>query len=352
MTKQKILSFLKRFLIFNLFFWGLIGVSIPLMVGGPAEYRYFDSDWDDFNYVPEYNSSRWNILYDGHSHTKYSDGHLTPRQNLLWHIAMGFNAMALTDHNTFVGVEEIRQLARTEFNDSIKVLIGVEWTTDRCHLNLIFPPNATIAVCEAIIPSKSYIFTPTDVEIQQVIDSTHVLGGIVIVNHYLSTERITDNHPTRQQYLQWEVDYIESVNTDEYDGVSYQFCIDNGLGVIATTDMHEPEPVYGWTTLNAFEFTEEAIFNELKARRTDFIYDPAGSPYDVEHKRNKAYTISFPLIKFGQIFKGIYSSGYFATQLAVFLMYFYGAFILVEVFRFILPKIRNKTKRIKTEKSQ
>ena len=342
----------KRFLIFNIFFWGLIGVSIPLMVGGPAEYRYYDNDWDDFSYVPEYNTSRWNVLFDGHSHTKYSDGHLTPRQNLLWHMAMGFNAIALTDHNNFDGIEEIRQIARTEFNESIKVLVGVEWTTSRCHINLIFPPNASIAECDEIIPSRSYTYTPTDDEIQQVIDSTHDLGGIVMVNHYLSTARSTDKHPTREQYLQWEVDYIESANKDEYDDISYQFCIDNGLGVIATTDMHEPEPVYGWTTLNVSEFTEEAIFNELKARRTDFIYDPAGSPYDVEHKRNRAYTIVFPLIEFGKIFKGIYQSGYFATQLAVFLMYFYGAFIMYEVFRIIIPRIRDKIKESKIEKTQ
>ncbi len=352
MNMKYLIEIGKRFLIFNIFFWTLIGVSIPLMVGGPAEYRYYDNDWDDFSYVPDYNNSSWNILFDAHSHTKYSDGHLTPRQNILWHIAMGFTAMALTDHNNFKGIEEIRQIARTEFNDSIKVLAGVEWTTDRCHINLIFPPNASIAECDAIIPSRSYTFTPTDIEIQQVIDSTHDLGGIVIVNHYMWTEKQTDELPTRQQFLQWGVDYIESANHEDYDSVSNQFCIDNGLGLIATTDMHHPEPVYGWTTLNASEFTEEAIFNELKARRTDFIYDFAGSPYDVEHKRNRAYTIVFPLIEFGEIFKGLYSSGYFATQLAVFLMYFYGAFILFEVFRFILPKIRNKIKALKTEKTQ
>ncbi len=51
--------------------------------------------------------------------------------------------MVLTDHNTFEGVYEIRDIARNEFNNSFKVLLGVEWTTDNGHFNLIFPPNTT-----------------------------------------------------------------------------------------------------------------------------------------------------------------------------------------------------------------
>ncbi|MEE9411151.1 MAG: PHP domain-containing protein [Candidatus Heimdallarchaeota archaeon] len=348
MTKQKILSFLKRFLFFNVFVWGLIGISIPLMVGGPTNYSFSDSDWDDFSYVPEYNTTQWNVLFDPHSHTKYSEGHLTPRQNLLWHIAMGFNAIALTDHNTFAGIEETRQIARTEFNDSIKVLIGVEWTTSRCHLNLIFPPNASLAEYENIIPSKKYTFNPTDEEIQQVIQSTRNLGGIVIVNHFLSTERMTDNHPTRQQYYDWSVDYFEIINEDEYDDVTHQFCLDNGLGIFASTDMHEPEPVYSWTMMNSTEFSEEAIFNELTNRRTGFFYDSSGSPYDVEHKRNKAYVVSFPLIKFGEFFKSMYSSGQFGAQLAVFLVYIYGSFLLFEGYKILKPRIEKMKLRKKT----
>jgi hypothetical protein len=38
-------------------------------------------------------------------------------------------------------------------------------------------------------------------------------------------------------------------------------------------DMHSPSPVWSYTVLNAEEFTEEAIWAEIKAKRTSFIYD-------------------------------------------------------------------------------
>ncbi|MHA1401784.1 MAG: PHP domain-containing protein, partial [Candidatus Heimdallarchaeaceae archaeon] len=125
------------------------------------------------------------MLLDGHSHTYYSDGYLSPKQNLLWHISMGFNAIVLTDHNTFDGVEEIRRIAREEFNDTIKVLRGFEWTTDRCHLNVILPPEVEPEEYESLVTFKSYSYTPTDAEIKQLIDQAHNIGALVVVNHIL-----------------------------------------------------------------------------------------------------------------------------------------------------------------------
>ena len=93
---------------------------------------------------------------------------------------MGFNAIALTDHNTFEGINEIRQIARTEFNDTIKVLIGIEWTTDKCHLNFILPPDTLEEDYNQLVTHSGYAYTPTDQEVQDVIDNTHLLGGIVI----------------------------------------------------------------------------------------------------------------------------------------------------------------------------
>ncbi len=43
--------------------------------------------------------------------------------------------------------------------------------------------------------------------------------------------------------------------------------------LIVGVDMHTPSPVWCYTVLNAEEFTEEAIWAEIKAKRTSFIYD-------------------------------------------------------------------------------
>ncbi|NPD89513.1 MAG: hypothetical protein HGN29_12410 [Asgard group archaeon] len=344
---QKLKKTLKKFVVYNLVIWITIGISIPAMVTGPAQFRYFDEDWDDFNYSPEYNETEWNILIDPHSHTYYSDGSLSPRQNLLWHISMGFNAIVLTDHNSFEGIDEIREIARNEFNDTIKVLPGVEWTTARVHLNFIFPPDLDLEEIESVITIKGYISRPTDQEIEAAISSAHSLGGLVSVNHYSSNKRLSKETPTRDQFLDWGVDFFEIINQDRYFSENHQFCIDNGLGIVASTDMHEPEPVYAWTTLNTSEFSEEAIFDKLEAGRTGYIYDSFGSPYDVEHKLNKAYIFLYPLIKIGEMFEGAYTSDVSGVQLGILFVYIYGIYLLIEGCRFVIPKIKLQIKNRK-----
>ena len=215
MTKRKeVTRLLMNFLIFTLVIWAAIGAAIPLAFDPVSKYVYNDTDWDDFSFTPQYNHSEWNVLLDPHSHTYYSDGHLSPRQNILWHIAMGFNAMVLSDHNTFEGVEEIRNIARTEFNDSIKVFVGMEWTTDRIHMNIILPPDVTAEEYEALVTFSSYAYTPTDEEIQEIIDSTHDLGGVITVNHIPWSMDYTTNHPTRQQLFDWGIDNIEVIKEE------------------------------------------------------------------------------------------------------------------------------------------
>jgi len=70
---------------------------------------YSDNDWKDIDphIPPGYNKTKYNVVFDHHSHTKFSDGALTIKQNVEWHIAMGFNALAITDHNNLLHLEEI-----------------------------------------------------------------------------------------------------------------------------------------------------------------------------------------------------------------------------------------------------
>ena len=84
--------------------------SILLSVFGPREYKYQDDSFDEFEYaVPE--AENYSIIFDQHSHTKYSDGILTVEQNIKWHIAHGFNAMVLTDHNNLRNSKDLQEMA-------------------------------------------------------------------------------------------------------------------------------------------------------------------------------------------------------------------------------------------------
>ena len=75
------------------------------------------------------------FLIDLHSHTIASDGWMTAEQNIMWHKANGFNAYALTDHNT--GKNNEAMLALQAKYPDILLIPGYEWTTERVHLNFI-----------------------------------------------------------------------------------------------------------------------------------------------------------------------------------------------------------------------
>lgn len=308
---------------------------------GPDSYIYENSDWEGAKYSPDYNTTKWNILFDSHSHAKTDGGfftnggdggYLTPEQNILWHISMGFNAMAISDHNTYENVEEIMRIAREKYSDKIVVLPGCEWTTGTIHCNLIFPPDAPIESYENILPPKGEITNST---IQEMINATHAAGGIVIVNHIPWTLRVMNSNISRDSLLEWGADYIEIVNWNEWDNESYKFCLENEMGIASGTDMHWPDEIFGYTLMNSSKFTAEAVFSELKERRTDVLYIPWGVPYEVEHKLNPAFVALRPFMQIGAMF-AYYIDGIAKIDwlgLGVLLAYIYGAFGIFELVR-------------------
>lgn len=343
-------AFFRRWGISFLFLFLIIAVSCLLSnLGGGLSPVYNTQDWQDEDsglpylslYKPQINHTQWNILLDGHSHTRYSDGSLTPEQNLLWHLSMGYNAMILTDHNTFKGVEEIRTLARTKYNDSIKVLIGTEWTTRRIHLNLILPPNAT-DYSQLTPPGWSV----SDAEIQAVIHDTHQLGGLVVVNHYPWSETHCENQPSREELLAWGVDYFEVINEDIYDNQSIQFSLENNLGQITGSDMHQPEEVFSATLLNISELTEQAIFNSLKARQTSIFYNSSGSGYHIDHQTKPTFWGTFlaPFISLGEAATPLFWPDPAWPSIIAWMFWYHLMFFFIEFLIFIPGRGKKKRK--------
>ncbi len=345
----------KRLVLFT--FIGAIVIALSVVVAylGPSPLRYSNKDWEGVTpYIPTYDAAQYNVLFDQHSHTLYSDGKLTPEQNILWHITMGYNACVVTDHlndnyeNPWSGGIDARKIAREKYNDTIKVLLGIEWTTDRVHMNIIIPPDADVDTWKREI--KYYGGHPTNDEIQSVIDKVHELGGIVVVNHWPWSLARMPTHPSRPEFLAWEADYFEIINEDVYDAESYDFCLANGIGIITGTDMHSPSGrvAGGWTLLDVDTFTESAIFAEIKARRTAIIYMSGGAPYEVEHKTNPAYVAVKPLAQVGELFASYYPGPDGAlldwTGILILAGYLYGAFALSEVLRYGIPKLQARRK--------
>mgnify|MGYP006297164667 FL=1 len=50
------------------------------------------------------------FVIDCHTHTRASDGVLTPRQLILWHVSNGYDGMVVSDHNTMDAVDEAVQI--------------------------------------------------------------------------------------------------------------------------------------------------------------------------------------------------------------------------------------------------
>ena len=76
-----------RFAIYAVVVAVIILVSVFTYLNAKKYYNYSNNSWDNvipYKVLPE--GSSYNIVLDQHSHTTYSDGILTPRQNVLWHI--------------------------------------------------------------------------------------------------------------------------------------------------------------------------------------------------------------------------------------------------------------------------
>ncbi len=338
--RKGIFGILKRFVLF-VFVTTLVLVAAVLAENNaPDQYLSNTFSFSSAYRPPELNGSRWNILLDQHSHTNFSDGEMTPEQNVLWHIAGGYNACFITDHNNIDGVLAARTIARTKYNDTIKVLVGEEWTTDRIHLNFL---NIT-----SVVPLVSD--NPTDGQIQDAINAAHAQWGIVVVNHVPWMKNRSPTFPSLDQLVAWGVDYIEVLNGGDFDLQSFEFCKNNGLGIISGTDVHDPGNIYGWTTLNVTEFTEEAILDELLARRTDVIYNFTGiNPALITGMaENPEFTILKPLIYLWRMIRN-YDLGhdqYDWVGIAILGLYFLGAFGISEGVRFVYRKLKIRFGRI------
>lgn len=338
-----------RFAIYAVVVTVIILVSVFSYLDSRKYYDYNDNSWD--NVIPYKileEGSPYNIVLDQHSHTLYSDGILTPRQNVLWHIAMGYNAMFITDHNTLDHKEDVDAL-KEEFKETILVMLGMEWTTNRIHLNFLgltewdfdqFPINRK---------------NPSDLEIQSAIAEAHRQGAVVVANHYIwSTGR---NKPTRQQLMDWGVDYFEIVNcdcnlNDYYDIEGIAFCEANGLGQITGTDMHYPNflqvngNVHGWTLITADEFTEEAVMEQLRLRNTTVLHSEYGLPSLGEYPMKSGYKMAKPFIEIGRYFRGIYTGGGKLDWAVIGIVAFYlvSLFAIIELcglcYSFIAKKLK------------
>lgn len=68
------------------------------------------------------------MLVDLHTHSTFSDGRYTPTQLVEAAVKSGIGVLAITDHDSWNGIDEARQAA-SRYGDKIKIITGVELGT-------------------------------------------------------------------------------------------------------------------------------------------------------------------------------------------------------------------------------
>ncbi|MBD3351957.1 MAG: hypothetical protein GF364_10775 [Candidatus Lokiarchaeota archaeon] len=177
------------------------------------------------------------FLIDCHTHTRASDGLLTPKQLIFWHISNGYNGMVVTDHNTLDSVKPCQEIVDKD-NLNFLIIPGVEFTSLRTHLNIIYS-DAKHQVFE---PKPNMLWTSKQT-IKKAINKAHKQQAIVQFNH-------RDWYPHKQYlpmewYLENDIDGWEIYNgfgfidkkapafTEENKDVKIMF-------ESAGTDVHDP----------------------------------------------------------------------------------------------------------------
>jgi len=192
------------------------------------------------------------FFFDPHSHTTASDGWMTPEQNIKWHIANGFDAFALTDHNTGKNNNPILKLQKKY--PEILIIPGFEWTTIRIHLNFLGIKN---------FPGRIPM-NPKDEIIKSTIKQAKEMGAIVQVDHITWTLNQKGHrsgkytHPSRERLIDWGVDGFEINNETHWfdpktihilEKLKKSHQLKRPIYLSSGTDVHNPikEWVTGWT---------------------------------------------------------------------------------------------------------
>lgn len=336
---------LGRFLAFWLLSSEFIFAAVLVHLFGPRQFLYKGEDWEDptNQYQPTgYDPGKWNVLLDTHFHTKYSDGVLDVAEAVQWHIAMGFNAFFITDHDTLANQAAIRAL-KDRHADEILLMQGVELSTPFGHL--------CVLGCETWDFTK-YAGMEREAHLKAIVADAHAQGAVVTINHYpwstggAKPRYAPEVHLSRDEARAWGVDLMECVNWDDdiapIDMKSYAFCQAHpGIGPVAATDVHDPakDRLYGWTLVHVPEFTEAAVMAELRAHRTDVLFRPEGVTYPTRHAENPKFKALRPLYQVGGMFVGLHQGAAISNldwhAVAVWVAYWCALFVFLEGLRYL-----------------
>ncbi|KAJ3202701.1 hypothetical protein HDU67_000334 [Dinochytrium kinnereticum] len=265
---------------------------------------------------PEFVVTNATVLMDAHVHTTMSDGRLTPIQTARWAYASGFDVIFVSDHNSLRGFEETVKAVEgdSELRGRLMVLPAMEFTCCTVHMNFLnlrtMVPPCGGEIVEGVFRERlGRCPFLTEEEVGDVIDKVHALGGLAMINHIpwstkqntLTSPTLTlPNHPTLTTLIKLGIDAVEVVNGETLDWKSIVEARQSNLTMMTGTDMHVPGVAKVWTLINPVNFTPEAVMEEIRGRRTSFLFDASGGgwvmPLESVGRRNWRYDLVRPLV--------------------------------------------------------
>lgn len=210
---------------------------------------------------------------DFHIHTYFSDGEVSPTLRVTEAWCEGLDAIAITDHNQYK-----KDFLATDYNYSfdmakkkgdelgMMVIKGIEYTQGKPvgHYNFLFIDDANQYESKVIKPDAALELAASK-------------SAFVIWNHPGWPDGNCQLYDFQTKYInQKKIGAIEIFNHNEFYPLAIDFCMDNNLAPIGSSDIHIPINLYydltrtkrPMTFVFATEVTENGIKEALISGRT------------------------------------------------------------------------------------
>ena len=235
---------------------------------------------------------------DFHSHTYYSDGHVSPEFRVLEAWQDGLDALAITDHLEYV---PFGKFIKGDYNTSSRkgkeaaaqygliVVQGIEITRDKPigHLNALFVTDGNKIKNSFLMKlwtkCLSFFFDNDKIKNNlpvRSIDKARAQGAFIMWNHPGWPDDKTTLYDIHKKLINdKKIDGVEIINGHEYYPAAISFAKDYNLAYMGNSDIHTTtRSEYGnnirpMTLVFAKERNEKALKEALFDHRTITLYD-------------------------------------------------------------------------------
>lgn len=200
------------------------------------------------------------LVFDPHTHSVFSDGHVWPRIRIEEALRDGLDAIAITEHLEYQPhLADIphpdrnrahAEAAAAAAGTDLMVIAGSEITREAPagHINAIFIDDAN-ALLRAETPAdpsdvRGYYVQANRWPAQEAVQAANDQGAFVFWNHPYWGRGFANGIPEIPEFhvanaAQGLLHGVEIANGDDYSEETFQIALDHGLTLIGVSDVHD-----------------------------------------------------------------------------------------------------------------